>query len=138
MDRDQKRLGIVLACEGKEALKAQNDAEKSDLSTNADKGVESNNICRGTKLVNAIEHRNAFMSYSDLASMFDVDSEVLRKRLDRYREKHPFDPDFYVESQDRGLRRAKYLYNVRFTVKIVEKIRRSKMSNKRPSGKKQQ
>lgn len=129
LDRDRKRLGMILSVEEEEALKAQKDSEKDDLSNNANKKEDNNNICHGTKLVNILGHQNAFMSYSDLASIFNVDAEVLRKRLDRYREKNPLDPDFYVESQDRGFRRPKYLYNVKYAVKMAEKLRRSNMSD---------
>ena len=41
-------------------------------------------------------------SVIDLAKHYDVDSEALRKRLERHREKHALDANLFVESQDRG------------------------------------
>ncbi|MFC1739711.1 hypothetical protein ACFL1G_11805 [Planctomycetota bacterium] len=64
-----------------------------------------------------------FMSVVDLAKKHGVNAENLRKRLDRYRAKHPLDVDFFVESQNRGRNKPKYLYNVKLVSHIIEELK---------------
>lgn len=76
-------------------------------------------------------HENAigFMSAADLAKHHRVDSEALRKRLDRYRANHALDANLYIESQDRGRNKAKYLYDAQKVLSIIKDLK----SKKRPS-----
>jgi len=125
LERDSRRLTLVLKYEEDEALDLQNASlKRSPMSTEA---------APGTGLSSILENRDAFMSYADLAAIFQVSPEVLRKRLDRHREKHPLDDDLYVEALDRGVRKTKYFYNVRFAAKIAERLRSPHVSSRRPS-----
>lgn len=139
LDRDRRRIAIVLACEEDEALKAQKDAQDAQKDATSVKGEEDfkkSNTSHVDLLIKIFEDRDAFMSSSDLASVFDVDAEVLRKRLDRHREKDPLNVEFYIESQDRGMRKAKYLYNFRYVVNVIEQLEKRRLSDKRPPEKK--
>ncbi|MHC4397152.1 MAG: hypothetical protein ACYS1A_16045 [Planctomycetota bacterium] len=79
----------------------------------------------------------AFMSSSKIADFFDVQNrEALRKRLDRYRKKHLLDTKLFVESQDRGKNKPKFLYNVKAVSPIIDELKDKSASVKRPSEKK--
>lgn len=82
------------------------------------------------------EIANAFMSAADLAKHYGVDTESLRKRLDRQREKHTLDTNLFIESQDRGKNKPKYLYNAKMVLHIIKKLKSKEASVKRPSEKK--
>jgi len=76
-----------------------------------------------------------FMSAADLAEHYGVDAETLRKRLDRHRAKHSLDADFFIESQNRGKNKPKYLYNAKNALPVIEKLKGKQVSVKRPSEK---
>lgn len=86
--------------------------------------------------VGTIDTMRAFMPVENLAKYFQVDVEALRKRLERHRAKYILDTDFYVESQDRGTRKPKYLYNVIMVAPIAENLKKKQTSVKHPSRKK--
>ena len=78
-----------------------------------------------------------FMSVAELAECFEVDNkDALRKRLERFRKRNALNPDAFIEAQDRGVRKPKYLYNVKMAVGVIEDLKRTQASVKRPSGKK--
>jgi len=77
-----------------------------------------------------------WMNARALAEKHGLNPEVLRKRLDRLRAKHPLDTDFFVESQDRGMNKPKFLYNEQKVMRIIESIKKKQASARRPSGKK--
>ena len=66
---------------------------------------------------------NGFMGATQFAELYDVDAEALRKRLERIRIKNAFDSDLYVESENRGNRKAKYLYNPKRVIHIIEDMK---------------
>jgi hypothetical protein len=74
-----------------------------------------------------------YMSSPDLAKHHGVDAEALRKRLDRHRAKHTLDSDLFVESQDRGKNRPKYLYDAEKVLPIIQELKKQGASVKRPS-----
>lgn len=77
-----------------------------------------------------------YMSSADLAKHHGVDREALRKRLDRYRGKHIFDSELFVESQDRGKNKPKYLYDAEKVLPIIQELKKQGASVKRPSKRK--
>jgi len=77
-----------------------------------------------------------YMSSADLAKHHGVDAEALRKRLERHRAKRILDSDFFVESQDRGKNKPKYLYDAEKVLPIIQEIRKQGASVKRPSKRK--
>lgn len=83
----------------------------------------------------ATENILGFLSVADLAKHHSVDAEVLRKRLDRHREKHALDTDLFIESQDRGKNKPKYLYSAEKVLPIIKELKK-KASIKRPSQRK--
>jgi len=76
------------------------------------------------------------MGVTDLAMKHEVGAEALRKRLERYRAKHALDTNLYVESQDRGNNKPKYLYNEKEVLSIIEELKSKQTSVKRPTEKK--
>jgi hypothetical protein len=74
-----------------------------------------------------------YMSSADLAKYHGVDAEALRKRLERYRAKHILDTGLFVESQDRGKNKPKYLYDAEKVLPIIQEIKKHGASVKRPS-----
>jgi hypothetical protein len=67
---------------------------------------------------------SGYMSVTDLAKRFKVKKvDALRKRLDRLRAKNAFTPDLFVESQDRGANKPKFLYKVERVVDVVTKLK---------------
>ncbi len=72
-----------------------------------------------------------FMSSTQLAERHGLNPENLRKRLDRYRGKCSLDSDLFVESQDRGNRKPKYLYDPQRVDHIIQDMK-AKTSAKRP------
>jgi len=77
-----------------------------------------------------------YFSCAELAKQHQVDPEALRKRLDRHRAKYALDTDFYIESQDRGVNKPRYLYNVKKVAPIIESLKKKETSIKRPPEKK--
>lgn len=86
-------------------------------------------------LLPALGGTDSFMGAADLAKHYGVDTEALRKRLDRHREKHTLDTNLFIESQDRGKNKPKYLYNAEMVLHIIEELKSKEASIKRPSGK---
>jgi len=77
-----------------------------------------------------------YMSSADLARHHGVDPEALRKRLDRHRAKYALDSDLFVESQDRGRNKPKYLYDAEKVLPIIQELKRQGASVKHPSKRK--
>lgn len=60
-----------------------------------------------------------FLSTAQLAEMFNVKHEPLRKRLERLRLKRIFDTDIHVESQERGVGQPRFLYNAEIAARLL-------------------
>lgn len=82
-------------------------------------------------LLPALGSKNAYMSYTELAELYRVDPEALRKRLDRRRAKYPLDTELFVESENKGVRKPSYLYNTKMVAPIVESLKKKRPSNVR-------
>ncbi|MBA7694225.1 hypothetical protein ES703_102832 [subsurface metagenome] len=87
-------------------------------------------------LLPALGCTDSFMGAADLAKHYQVEPEALRKRLDRLREKYPLDADLFIESQDRGTRRPKYVYKVKKVAPHIIDLKKKQSSTKRPVKKK--
>jgi hypothetical protein len=81
-------------------------------------------VCEPALPYNAGLDENAFYTYDDLARLFGVDREALRKRLDRYR-RTDFGED-WKEKSSRDPREAKYLYRLRAVRPILDELRASR------------
>ena len=78
----------------------------------------------------------SFMSMAELVEHFKIDRrEALRKRLQRFREKNTLNADAFIESENRGANKPKYLYNVDLVSPIIADHKRTKTSVRRPTGK---
>ncbi len=75
------------------------------------------------KMLLAAMGQNAYMSVSELAKYFGVETEKLRKRLDRRRAKYLLDAEFFIESQDKGARKPTFLYNSKLVAPIAEDLK---------------
>lgn len=74
-----------------------------------------------------------FMSTREIAEQYNVSYESLRKRLERYRKENALNPDAFIESQNRGRNKPKYLYKAEGILSIIEKLKNKKASVKRPT-----
>lgn len=85
------------------------------------------------------EHKpaNGFMGVEQLCNHFGVkNKQAFRKRLERFRRKNTFNPNAFIEAQNRGFQQSKYLYNVAMVTDIAEQVKGRCKSLKRPSWKK--
>ncbi len=69
-----------------------------------------------------------FNSAKTIAKHYGLEYNTLRKQLERLRKKNLFDNNLFIESQDRGKNKDKYLYDVSRVESIIQKL-----SIKRPS-----
>lgn len=75
-----------------------------------------------------------FMSVSELGKWKGIENqEALRKRLERWRKRHAFDPEAFREVQNRGTREPAFLYNRQRVEPILDGLLAKEMSAKRPS-----
>jgi hypothetical protein len=82
---------------------------------------------------------NSFMSPVELAEYYKItNKDALRKRLERFRQKHTMDSNLFIESQNRGANKPKYLYNPKLIAHILDdlKEKENQVSNRCPTGKK--
>lgn len=71
---------------------------------------------------NVMHHEQAFYTYDQLAGIFNVGKDALRKRLDRYREHNA---NGWKVNDDRRPREPRYLYQLRAVKNIGEELRAS-------------
>jgi len=127
IEQEEKSLACQLQYEAEEAEKVQKEEDKKE---------NFNKILLQDSLLAALTSLSCFMGVTELANIYKVDTEALRKRLERYRNKHPLDTDFFIESQDRGTRKPKFLYNAKLVAPIAKILKKRKTSDKRPTAKK--
>jgi len=78
-----------------------------------------------------------FLSTRELADMHGIKNrDALRKQLDRFRKKHALHTDAFIESQDRGKNKPKYLYKEEMVAPILRDLKEKEASTKHPSEKK--
>ena len=73
------------------------------------------------------------MSVRDLALKHGVDPERLRKRLETWRSSND---DGHTEVKNRRPRDARYLYDERTVLPVIERLKSQKLSGQRPAQKK--
>ena len=79
-----------------------------------------------------------FVSVKELAEYHGIENKgALRKRLERFRKKNTMDSDAFREVQNAGVRDSRYLYNTEMVSGIIENLKRTQTSPKRPSKRKE-
>ena len=78
-----------------------------------------------------------FVSVKELAEYYGIENkEALRKRMERFRKKNALNSDAFREVQNTGVRNARFLYNTEMVSGIIEELKRTQTSVKRPSKRK--
>lgn len=128
--------------ENKEAINAEVDTtDRSNANVKQQKDEETNTEQENARRPKGkrVKIPRGFMGIEQLCEQFSVPDrkkQAFRKRLERFRKKNALNPNAITESQNKGFRQSKYLYNASMVADIAKQVKECSASLKRPSQKK--